>query len=379
MSLYEASQLGVEGEDTLDQVNEFAHKHLSAKMMSLESEVARAVGDTLERPYHKYLTRFKGRRYLSPHGTYGWVSLVQEFARMDFILLQSLYHQELQQIFKWWRERGLSQELKFARNQPLKWYLWSMTALPDPKYSQLRIELTKPISLVYIIDDIFDVHGTLDELILFTRAVNNWETNNIEELPEYLKICFKTLDNITNEISAKVLKEHGWNPISTLRKAVPKSKEYLENGVISTGVPLVLTHLYFLLGQGLTKENVYCLEHNPTLISCTATILRLWDDLGSAKDEDQEGHDDSYIECYMKEHGAYLIESPQDHIFCIISDSWKQLNRECLLKESFSPTFKRASLNVARMIPLMYGYDDNQNLPILNKYINSMLYENVPF
>ncbi|KAJ4951845.1 hypothetical protein NE237_028677 [Protea cynaroides] len=398
MSLYEASQLGIEGEDTLDQANEFAHKHLSAKMMNLEPELAKVVGDTLEHPYHKNLARFKARYYLSPHQTYKWVSVVKELAMMDFSMVQCLYLEELQHIYKWWREMGLSQELKFARNQPLKWYFWSLTALPEPKYSQQRIELTKPISLVYVIDDIFDVHGTLDELIHFTRAVNKWETTTVEELPEYMKICFKALDNITNEISEKVLKEHGWNPINILQKAwaslcdaflieakwfaskwVPKSKEYLENGVISSGVPLVLTHLFFLLGQSLTKENIYCLEHNPALISCTATILRLWDDLGSAKDEDQEGHDGSYIECYIKEHGAYSIKSPQDHIFCKISDSWKQLNRECLSKDLFSPIFKRASLNVARMVPLMYSYEDNQNLLTLKEYINSVLYENVPF
>ncbi|XP_043719665.1 (3S,6E)-nerolidol synthase 1-like [Telopea speciosissima] len=415
-SLYEASHFGMEGEDTLllDEANYFSHKHPTAAKMStttakMELEaglLARVVDDTLEHPFHKNLARFKARHYYydlvssTHHGTYGWSSLVLELARMDHNMLQSLYNQELLQIFTWWREVGLSQELKFARDQPLKWYLWSITALPDPKYSQLRMELTKPISLVYIIDDIFDVRGTLQELILFTEAVNRWETTTIEELPEYMKICFKALDDITNEISDIVLKQHGWNSITTLRtawaslcdaflieakwfasKMVPNSKEYLENGVISSGVPLVLAHLFFLLGQGLTKESVYCVEHNPPLITCTATILRLWDDLGSAKDEKQEGHDGSYIECYMKEQegGSSIDENPKDHVFGMISDSWKQLNRECISKNHFSTSFKRASLNIARIVPLMYNYNDNQSLPILDEYIKSLLYQSVPF
>ena len=66
----------------------------------------------------------------------------------------------------------MTEELKFARDQPLKCYMWPMAIIPDPMLSEQRIELTKPISLIYIIDDIFDVGGTLDELTLFTEAVN---------------------------------------------------------------------------------------------------------------------------------------------------------------------------------------------------------------
>lgn len=69
---------------------------------------------------------------------------------------------------------GLAKKLKFARDQPLKWYLWTVATLADPRLSNQRIELTKPISLVYIIDDIFDVYGKLEELDLFTNAVNKY-------------------------------------------------------------------------------------------------------------------------------------------------------------------------------------------------------------
>ena len=73
---------------------------------------------------------------------------------------------------RWWRDLGMSQELRFARDQPLKWYMWPLAVLPNPKFSRYRIELTKPIAFVYIIDDIYDVHGTLDEFVQFTEAVN---------------------------------------------------------------------------------------------------------------------------------------------------------------------------------------------------------------
>ena len=73
---------------------------------------------------------------------------------------------------RWWRDIGLAKELAFARDQPLKWYIWSMTCLTDPILSKERLELTKSISFIYMIDDIFDVYGSLDELVLFTEAVS---------------------------------------------------------------------------------------------------------------------------------------------------------------------------------------------------------------
>lgn len=83
-----------------------------------------------------------------------------------FLLIVLLCH------VRWWRDLGLSQELKFARDQPLKWFMWPLAVLSNPQFSKYRVELTKPISFIYIIDDIFDVYGTPDELILFTEAVN---------------------------------------------------------------------------------------------------------------------------------------------------------------------------------------------------------------
>jgi (3S)-linalool synthase len=46
-----------------------------------------------------------------------------------------------------------------------------MTALQGSSFSRFRVEMTKIISLVYVVDDIFDFVGTLEELSLFTEAV----------------------------------------------------------------------------------------------------------------------------------------------------------------------------------------------------------------
>ena len=64
---------------------------------------------------------------------------------------------------------------------------------------------------------------------------------------------------------------------------LPSAEEYLKNGIVSSGVHIVMVHAFFLLGHGLTEENIKIIDRNPDIISSPATILRLWDDLGNAE------------------------------------------------------------------------------------------------
>ncbi|OMO94853.1 hypothetical protein CCACVL1_05752 [Corchorus capsularis] len=91
----------------------------------------------------------------------------------------------------------------------------------------------------------------------------------------------------------------------------------------------------------LNHQNVELIDNNPGMISSPATILRLWDDLGSAKDENQEGNDGSYVACYMKEHQGIEVESVRKHVIAMISNAWKCLNYECLSRNPFSSSFAR--------------------------------------
>lgn len=47
-----------------------------------------------------------------------------------------------------------------------------------------------------------------------------WDMAAMEQLPEYMKGCFRALYGITNEFAFKVNTKHGWNPITTLVKSV---------------------------------------------------------------------------------------------------------------------------------------------------------------
>ena len=79
----------------------------------------------------------------------------------------------------------------------------------------------------------------------------------------------------------------------------------------------------------------------------------------------------------MRENEGSSFEDARKQVLRMISDAWKQLNQECLSPNPFSSTFSKASLNIARMVPLMYDYDVNHRLPSLEEHMKSLFYENV--
>ena len=51
-------------------------------------------------------------------------------------------------------------------------FLWTVGMIFEPQDGYCRRMSTKVITFINIIDDIYDVYGTLDELELFTDAVD---------------------------------------------------------------------------------------------------------------------------------------------------------------------------------------------------------------
>ncbi|XP_010533841.1 PREDICTED: S-(+)-linalool synthase, chloroplastic-like [Tarenaya hassleriana] len=397
LELFEASQLSIEGEDILENAREFAGNNLVRLSLIRESYQGRVITDVLHKPYHKTLSRITAKRFIEVidvvHGGKEWLQSLLQVAEIDQSLLKTLHQEEASIILKWWRELGLTGEVRKARDQPLKWHAWTVAVNQDPGLSQLRVAMAKVIPLVYILDDIFDVYGGIDELTIFTQVVERWNYGDLEKLPNHMKVFFKTLDMITMEISHKIYKEHGWNPIKSLQKSwarlceaflvearwfesgyLPNKEEYLENGIVSSGVHLVMLHFFYLLGEEITDEKAELMENNPKIVSSVATILRLHDDLGSAKDEKQDGFDGSYVRCYVNQHQGSTVEEARTHSLQMISEAWKRLNEECLNPNPFSgSSFAKACLNVARTVPLMYTYDGDHRLPGLDDYLKSLV------
>ncbi|XP_027931269.1 (3S,6E)-nerolidol synthase 1-like [Vigna unguiculata] len=381
IALHEATQLSIEGEDSLDDAGYLSCQLLHAWLKRhREHHEAIHVASTLEDPLHYGLSRFRDASVVLSdyYKTKKEWTCLEKLAEINSCIVRMMNQNEIVQVYKWWKDLGMVKEEKFAKYQPLKWYIWPMACFTDPSFSDQRIELTKSISLIYIIDDIFDVYGTLDQLTLFRDAVNRWELADTEQLPDFMKMCLRVLFDSTNDFAEKVYKRHGLNPIDTLKRSwvrllnafteeahwlrsgdLPRSEEYLNIGIVSTGVPVVLLHAFFLFDHSINLETVAVMDNFPQIVHSVAKILRLSDDLEGFKKQDQKGVDGSYLDCYMNEHQHVSAEDVQSHVCHLISSEWKRLNEQVLTQNELPSSFTNFCLNAARMVPLMYHYTTN--------------------
>jgi len=77
-------------------------------------------------------------------------------------------------IKRWWKNTKLGENLIFARDRLMEIFFWSVGMIDQPQFGCRRVNLTKLGSLLTIVDDLYDIYGTLDELKLFTDAIERF-------------------------------------------------------------------------------------------------------------------------------------------------------------------------------------------------------------
>lgn len=100
IGLYEAAQLGVEGEHILDEVANFSGQKLNAYLEHNDCVQARIINDTLKYPYHKSLASYKAKNFITNfRGVNGWGrSTLQELANIDFSIAREIHQHEMSQV-----------------------------------------------------------------------------------------------------------------------------------------------------------------------------------------------------------------------------------------------------------------------------------------
>ncbi|KAL0457937.1 UNVERIFIED_CONTAM: Isoprene synthase, chloroplastic [Sesamum latifolium] len=184
LSLYEASHLALDGESTLDKAREFTSFHLKNMLGEMDMKSAMGVSRALELPSHHRMQRLEARWNIEMYDKQNKANqLLRKLATLDFNLVQNVHQRDLQEAS-----------------------------------SKCRVGLTKVVNLITVLDDIYDVYGSADELELLTNAVDKWDVNAVNDLPDYMKLFFFALYNTVNDMAYDTLKEQDQVIISQLKK-----------------------------------------------------------------------------------------------------------------------------------------------------------------
>ncbi|CAH8344013.1 unnamed protein product [Eruca vesicaria subsp. sativa] len=405
ISVYEASYLATKLDTKLHKViRAYANQQLKKIIDSHDHHIynidaLEMAVEALKMPYHWRMKRLETRRYIDAYTKH---DVLIEFAKIDFNIVQAVHQEELKYLSSWWRDTGLSNQLHFARDRIVENYFWTVGQIQEPQFGYVRRIMTKINSLIIIIDDIYDVYGTLDELQQFTAMVENWDVNRVDDLPEYMKLCYLVLYNETNSIGRDILKDKNINVIPFLKnswgdlcksflveakghKSKHKSsfEEYMQNAWISSSAPTSLAHFYCVFSDQISSQVLETLSrHQQHVVRCSAIVLRLANDLGTSLDEMRRGDVLKSVQCYMNETGA-SEEKSRAYVQEMISNTWDEMNYEMISQDSslLPRGFVEAAINLARMSQCMYQYGDGHGSPDKAKTVDrvfSILVNHIP-
>ncbi|KAJ0081579.1 hypothetical protein Patl1_11610 [Pistacia atlantica] len=205
-----------------DEAWEFSSKHLKdLDDKDVNQNLVPLVEHALELPLHWWAPRFETKWFIDSYERREDKNhLLLELAKVDFNILQGIHQEELKDTLRWWENTGL-RELTFARINFILAYLWGLGVAFQPQYSYCIKFVAKAVALITLIDDIYDVYGTLPEL----------------------------------ELLVMLLRVMG---------------------------PIMATLSYISSANPILEKDLEFLESNPDIIKWSSTAFRLQDDLGTS-------------------------------------------------------------------------------------------------
>ncbi|CAN0896745.1 (-)-alpha-terpineol synthase, partial [Linum grandiflorum] len=406
LALYEASHVWVMGEDIMEDAKAFAFRHLGSSPIAKPEQstyhdlefcdrstlLSKQVEHALQLPLNWRMQRAETNWFVELYQKMGRHDDIidrhlLELAELDFNLVQQVHRNELEELTSWWKDLGLKEEMKFARDPLVESFLWAIGMTSHPEMGDCRIVMSKVAILVHIIDDVYDVYGFLDELELFTAAIERWDTSELDKLPRYMQLCFMALYNTANQMSNRfdLNQREGFNSLPYIQKAwsdLCRSyleearsyrserdqtlEQYLNVAWKSVACDVVLIHGYLSSGRAetLSREALDRLtQSDPSLTRLTSIIVRLTNDLASSKGELERGDVVKAVECYMKEEGVSEGVA-RGYINRLIDETWKMINCDVLFSQRvcngigfrLPPIYVDLAVNVARTSHYMYRH-----------------------
>ncbi|KAD6119272.1 hypothetical protein R6Q59_025335 [Mikania micrantha] len=380
LELYEATYLRVQDEAILDNALVFTKTHLNniANDPLCDGGLSKQIKEALERPIRKRLPRLDALRYIPIYQQdVSHNKSLLRLAKLGFNHLQSLHKKELSQLSKWWKDFDVPNNLHFMRDRLVEDYFWALGVYFEPHYSRARVFLTKVIALLTILDDTYDAYGTYEELVIFSDAVQRWSIASMDELPNYMKLIYKSCLEVSEEMEEIMAKEGKAHHVNYAKEAmkemarnlmieakwrhegyIPTVEDHKTVSIMSCGYKTLTVASFVGMGDIITDKSFEWVLGNPPLVIASSQICRLMDDIVSHEEEQKRNHVASIIEAYMKQHDV-KEEFVYDVFNQQVEEAWKTMNQESFKCKDLVPMpVKMRVINLARVMDTLYKYDD---------------------
>ncbi|KAI3499842.1 hypothetical protein L1887_35656 [Cichorium endivia] len=381
LELYEATFFSIPGEVILDDALALTKNRLheiAKNPLSINSDLSTQILEALKQPLHKRLPRLEALRFIPfyQRQTSHNKSLLK-LAKLGFNILQSLHKKELSQIYKWWKDFDVPNNLPYARDRLVECYFWALSVYFEPQYSESRMFLARVLSMATLLDDTYDAYGTYEELLIFTEAIQRWSITCLEELPENMKLIYRMLMNLYEEMDKTLEKMGKAHHLKYVREAmnefirsymteakwthegyIPTVEEHIDLTYISSGYKFTLAASFAAMGNIIKDKTFKWVFTNPPLVKACCVLCRIMDDIVTHKEEQERKHVASAIECYMNQ-----FDVPEQHVYDLfnkkVEDAWKEMNRESLICKDVEWTVVMRVINLARAMDVLYKNKDH--------------------
>nr|WBU15652.1 geraniol synthase [Elsholtzia ciliata] len=396
LQLYEASFLVRKGEDTLELARIFATKFLQRKVEEgnneIDANLLSSIQHSLEIPLHWRIQRLEARWFIDAYTTRLHTNpAILELAKLDFNIIQATHEEELKEVSRWWKSACLAEKLPFVRDRLVESYFWALALFEPHQFGYHRKVAAKIITLATAIDDVYDIYGTLEELILFTDTFQRWDTHSISRLPYCMQLFFLVIHNLVFDVGYESLKEKDIITIPYMQRSwidlaeaflkestwyyngyTPSLEEYIDNGSISIGAVTVISHIYFTLATSIDEHAIDSMHGYHQILRLSGLLVRLHDDLGTSQDEKKRGDVPKAIEICMKERNA-TEEEAIEHVKFLIREAWKEMNTATAAADCpFTDVLNTVAANLGRAAQFVYLDGDGhgmQHSKIINKWV----------
>ncbi|KAF7141331.1 hypothetical protein RHSIM_Rhsim06G0189400 [Rhododendron simsii] len=202
-------------------------------------------------------------------------------------------------LFRWWIDLDVARKLPFARDRAVELFFWILGVYYEPQYCLAIMILSKVIALISILDDLYDAsNASIEELVLFNDAIQRWEVNAPDQLPDYMKHFYQKILDTYNVFEAEMAKqgrlyrvEYAKSAFKDMARAylaeakwyhdgyVPTMEEYMPIAQASSGVRSLVTVSFVGMGELATKSAFDWIRSDPLISQATEVIGRLMDDV----------------------------------------------------------------------------------------------------